>query len=66
MANDRQKEKVGDDIPSGSGKHVDPNVKEENCNKGAQDQNPGGKNIGQEGDPPKKAGRDEYYNESDL
>ncbi|KAL7210872.1 hypothetical protein ACSBR2_013863 [Camellia fascicularis] len=26
MANDEWKEKVGDDIPTGSGKHFDPNV----------------------------------------
>ncbi|KAL7225480.1 hypothetical protein ACSBR1_020782 [Camellia fascicularis] len=51
MANDRQKEKVGDDIPTGSGKHIDPNVEEDNCNEETQDQNnrerrqPGGRRI---------------------
>ncbi|KAL7188857.1 hypothetical protein ACSBR1_038669 [Camellia fascicularis] len=66
MANDGQKEKVGDDIPSGSGKHIDPNVEKENCNEEPQEKNPGGKDVGQEGDVPKKAGRGKYYNESDL
>ncbi|KAL7227764.1 hypothetical protein ACSBR1_022609 [Camellia fascicularis] len=66
MANDGQKEKIGDDILGGSGKHIDPNVEEENCNAKPQDQNPKEKDIGQEGDAPKKPDRDEYYNESDL
>ncbi|KAL7198227.1 hypothetical protein ACSBR2_020691 [Camellia fascicularis] len=62
MANDGQKEKIGDDIPSESGKYADPNMEEENHNKGTRDQNPGEK----ERDAPKKAGRDEYYNEINL
>ncbi|KAL7170985.1 hypothetical protein ACSBR2_035777 [Camellia fascicularis] len=66
MANDEQKEKIRDDIPSGSGRHADPNMDEENHNEGTWEQNPGEKDIDQEGDAPKKAGRDEYYNESDL
>ncbi|KAL7265349.1 hypothetical protein ACSBR1_003173 [Camellia fascicularis] len=66
MANDGQKEKVGDDIPSGSGKHADPNMEEENCNEGPRDQNPREKDVGQEGDAPKKACQNGYYNESDL
>ncbi|KAL7264012.1 hypothetical protein ACSBR1_002047 [Camellia fascicularis] len=66
MANDGQKEKIGDDIPSGNGKHVDPNIEEENPNEGPRDQNPREKDVGQEGDPPNKASRDEYYDESDL
>ncbi|KAL7243459.1 hypothetical protein ACSBR1_015785 [Camellia fascicularis] len=53
MANDGQKEQDKDDIPSGSGKHADPN-------------NPGKKDIGQEGDASKKACQGRYYNESDL
>ncbi|KAL7193734.1 hypothetical protein ACSBR2_025370 [Camellia fascicularis] len=66
MANDGQKEKIGDDILSESGKHADPNMEEGNHNEGTQDWNPRKKDVGQEGDAPKKAGRDEYYNESDL
>ncbi|KAL7220678.1 hypothetical protein ACSBR2_013540 [Camellia fascicularis] len=66
MTNDGQKEKIKDNIPSESGKHADPNMEEENPNEGPRDQNRGGKDVGQEGDPPKKASRDEYYNESDL
>ncbi|KAL7192641.1 hypothetical protein ACSBR2_024463 [Camellia fascicularis] len=43
MANDRQKKKIEDDVPCGSGKHADPNIEEENHNEGARDQNPGDK-----------------------
>ncbi|KAL7239634.1 hypothetical protein ACSBR2_005516 [Camellia fascicularis] len=66
MASDGQKEKVGDDIPTGSGKHIDPNVEEDNCNKETRDQNPGEKDVSQEGNVPKKANRGGYYNEDDL
>ncbi|KAL7206169.1 hypothetical protein ACSBR2_018977 [Camellia fascicularis] len=66
MANDGQKEKIGDDIPSESGKHANPNTEEDNCNEKPQDQNPREKDVSQEGDVAKKAGRGEYYNESDL
>ncbi|KAL7174204.1 hypothetical protein ACSBR2_033458 [Camellia fascicularis] len=41
-------------------------MEEENPNEGPRDQNPGEKDVGQEGDTPKKAGQGEYYNESDL
>ncbi|GMP32552.1 hypothetical protein CsSME_00006255 [Camellia sinensis var. sinensis] len=37
MANEGQKEKVGNDIPTGSGKHIDPNVEEDNCNEETRD-----------------------------
>ncbi|KAL7215919.1 hypothetical protein ACSBR1_027964 [Camellia fascicularis] len=66
MANNEHGEKIGDDIPSGSGKHADLNMEEENRNEGTLDQNPGEKDVGQEGDTPKKVGQDEYYNESNL
>ncbi|KAL7176048.1 hypothetical protein ACSBR2_029591 [Camellia fascicularis] len=66
MANDGQKERVEDDIPTGIGKHFDPNVEEDNCNEETRDQNPGEKDIGQEGDVRKKSDRDRYYNENDL
>ncbi|KAL7212374.1 hypothetical protein ACSBR2_015123 [Camellia fascicularis] len=66
MASDGQKEKIGDDIPTGSGKHIDPNVEEDNYNEKTQDQNLGEKDVGQEGDVPKKSDRDGYYNENDL
>ncbi|KAL7234703.1 hypothetical protein ACSBR1_018202 [Camellia fascicularis] len=66
MANNRQEEKIGDDIHSESCEHADPNIGEENCNEGAYDPNPGEKDVGKEGNTPKKAGRDEYYNEGDL
>ncbi|KAL7239111.1 hypothetical protein ACSBR2_005082 [Camellia fascicularis] len=66
MANDGQKEKPGDDISIGSGKHIDLNVEKDNCNKETRDQNPGEKAISQEGDVPKKADRGGYYNENNL
>lgn len=50
MANNRQEEKIGDDIPRGSGKHADLNIEEENHNEGTRDQNPGDKDVGKEGD----------------
>ncbi|KAL7229652.1 hypothetical protein ACSBR2_008207 [Camellia fascicularis] len=49
MANDGQKEKIGDDIPSGSGKHADSNIEEENHNEGTRDQNPEKKDILEDG-----------------
>ncbi|KAL7236580.1 hypothetical protein ACSBR1_019802 [Camellia fascicularis] len=66
MANDGYKVKIGEDIPSRSGKHADPNMEEENHDEGTRDQNLREKDVGQEGDALKKAGRDEYYNESNL
>ncbi|KAL7176654.1 hypothetical protein ACSBR2_030071 [Camellia fascicularis] len=66
MANDGQKEKIGGDIPNGSGKNADPNVEDDNCNKEPPDKNLGEKEVGQEGDVPKKACQGGYYNESDL
>ncbi|KAL7208667.1 hypothetical protein ACSBR1_030413 [Camellia fascicularis] len=66
MANDRQKEKIRDDVPCGSSKHANPNIEEGNHNEGAWDQNPGDKDINKDGDTPKKSSRDEYYNKSDL
>ncbi|KAL7252422.1 hypothetical protein ACSBR1_007081 [Camellia fascicularis] len=66
MANDRQKEKVGDDTPTESGKHIDLDVEEENCNEETPDKNHGGKDVGQEGGVPKKSDQSGYYNEDDL
>ncbi|KAL7175725.1 hypothetical protein ACSBR2_029336 [Camellia fascicularis] len=66
MANDGQKEKVKDDTPTESGKHIDLEVEEDNCNEEARDKNHGGKDVGQEGSVPKKSDRSGYYNEDDL
>ncbi|KAL7175909.1 hypothetical protein ACSBR2_029476 [Camellia fascicularis] len=66
MANDGQKEKVGDDTLTQSGKHIDLNVEEDNYNEETCDKNYGGKNVGQEGNVPKKSNRSGYYNEDDL
>ena len=66
MASDGQKDMVGDEIPTGSGKHVDPNVEEDGRNEETQNQNHGKKDVGQDGDVPKKPDRSGYYNEDDL
>ncbi|KAL7180461.1 hypothetical protein ACSBR1_043627 [Camellia fascicularis] len=66
MANDGQKEKVGNDTPTESGKHIDLDVEENNCNEETRDKNHGGKNVGQEGGVPKKSDRSGYYNEDNL
>ncbi|KAL7170100.1 hypothetical protein ACSBR2_035032 [Camellia fascicularis] len=39
MANDGQKEKVGDDTPNGSKKHIDLDVEEDNYNEETRDKN---------------------------
>ncbi|GMQ10446.1 hypothetical protein CsSME_00053440 [Camellia sinensis var. sinensis] len=46
MANDGQKEKVGDDTPTESGKHIDLDVEEDNCNEETRDKNHRGKDVG--------------------
>ncbi|KAF5944105.1 hypothetical protein HYC85_018182 [Camellia sinensis] len=66
MANNEQKEKVGDDTPIGSGKPIDLDVEEDNCNKETQDKNRGEKDVSQEGDTSKKSDQSGYYNEDDL
>ncbi|KAL7162708.1 hypothetical protein ACSBR2_043067 [Camellia fascicularis] len=66
MANDGQKEKVRNDTPIESGKHIDLDVEEDNCNEETRDKNHGGKNVGQEGGVPKKSDRSGYYNEDNL
>ncbi|KAL7212348.1 hypothetical protein ACSBR2_015100 [Camellia fascicularis] len=66
MANDGQKEKVGNDTPTESGKHIDPDIEEDNCNEETRDKNHGGKNVGQEGGVLKKLDQSWYYNEDNL
>ena len=66
MANDGQKEKVGDDTPTESGKHIDLDIEEDNCNEETHDKNHGGKDVGQESGVPKKSDRSGYYKEDDL
>ncbi|KAL7203964.1 hypothetical protein ACSBR2_017095 [Camellia fascicularis] len=66
MANDGQKEKIGGNIPSGSGKNADPDVEEDSYSEEPQDKNPREKDVGQEGDVLKKACQCGYYNESNL
>ncbi|KAL7163665.1 hypothetical protein ACSBR2_039727 [Camellia fascicularis] len=66
MANDRQKEKIGDNTPTGSGRPIDLDVEEDNCNEETRDQNHRVKDVGQESDVPKKTDQSEYYNEDNL
>ncbi|KAL7210465.1 hypothetical protein ACSBR1_031924 [Camellia fascicularis] len=66
MANDGQKEKIGDDTPTGSERPIDLDVKEDNGNEETRDKNNEGKDVGQEGDVPKKTDQSGYYNEDDL
>ena len=66
MANDRQKEKVGDDTSTESGKHIDHGVEEDNYNEETRDKNHGEEDVDHEGDVPKKSDRSKYYNEDDL
>ena len=55
MANDGHKEKVGANTPTGSGKPIDLDVEEDNCNKETHGKNHGEKDVGQEGDTSKKS-----------
>ena len=66
MTSDGQKDKVGDYIPAGSEKHVAPNVEEDGRYEETQNQNHGKKDVGQDGDVPKKPNRSGYYNKDDL
>ncbi|KAF5932151.1 hypothetical protein HYC85_028322 [Camellia sinensis] len=66
MANDRPKEKVGDDTPTESGKHIDLGIEEDNYNEETRDKNHREEDVGQEGDVPKKSDESKYYNKDDL
>ena len=66
MANNGQKEKVGDDTPTESGKLIDFDVEEDNCKEETRDKNHEGKDVGQEGGVLKKSERSGYYNEDDI
>ncbi|KAL7191538.1 hypothetical protein ACSBR2_023589 [Camellia fascicularis] len=66
MASTGQKDKIGNDTPTGSERPIDLDVEEDNCNEETRDKNHGGKNVGQEDDIPKKSDRSGYYNEDDL
>ncbi|GMP27252.1 hypothetical protein CsSME_00003323 [Camellia sinensis var. sinensis] len=66
MANNRQKDKIGDEIPTKNGKYVNPNMEKDGCNEKIQDQNHDKKDVGQEGDVPKKSDQSGYYNEDNL
>ncbi|KAL7262229.1 hypothetical protein ACSBR1_000576 [Camellia fascicularis] len=66
MANDGQKEKVEDNTPTGSEKHIDLDVEKDNCNEETRDKNHEEEDVCQESDVPNKSDRSEYYNEDDL
>ena len=46
MANNGQKEMVGDDTPTESRKHIDLDVEEDKCNEETRDKNQEGKDVG--------------------
>ena len=66
MASNGQKEKVGDDTPTGSGRPIDLDGEGERANAETHEQTHGVKDVGQTGDAPKKPDRSRYYNEDDL
>ena len=46
MASNGQKEKVGDATPTGSGRPIDLDIEEDECNTENRDQNHGVKDVG--------------------
>ncbi|KAL7166950.1 hypothetical protein ACSBR2_037584 [Camellia fascicularis] len=66
MASTRQKDKVGDNTPAGSGRPIDLDVEGDRSNTEIHEQNRGEKNVGQTDDVPKKPDQSRYYKEDDL
>ncbi|KAL7261961.1 hypothetical protein ACSBR1_000370 [Camellia fascicularis] len=66
MANDGQKDQIGDNAPAGSGRPINLDVEGDDRNTETHDQSHGVKDAGQEGDAPKTTDRSGYYNEDDL
>ena len=66
MASNRQKEKIGDDTPAGSGSPIDLDITGDECNAKTCDQNHGAKDVDQTGGAPKKPNRSKYFNEDAL
>ncbi|KAL7170633.1 hypothetical protein ACSBR2_035502 [Camellia fascicularis] len=66
MANDGQKDQIGDNTPAGSGRPIDLDVEGDDRNTETRDQSHKVKDTGQEGDAPKAKDRNRYYNEDDL
>ena len=66
MASNGQQEKIGDDAPAGSGRPIDLDIEGDNHNAETHDQGHGEKDVGQEGNIPKKSDQNEYYNEDNL
>ncbi|KAL7240234.1 hypothetical protein ACSBR2_005992 [Camellia fascicularis] len=66
MASDRQKEKIGDDALTGSGKPINLDIEGDNHNTKTYDQGHGDKDVGQTDDIPKKPDQTRYYKEDDL
>ncbi|KAL7212992.1 hypothetical protein ACSBR2_015653 [Camellia fascicularis] len=66
MANDGQKDQIGDNAPAESGRPINLDVEGNNRNTETRDQSHGVKNASQEGDAPKTIDRSGYYNEDDL
>ncbi|KAL7211857.1 hypothetical protein ACSBR2_014668 [Camellia fascicularis] len=66
MASNEQKDKIGGDGPTGSGRPIDLNVEGDNHNEETRDQNHAEKDIGQTGDAPKNANQGRYHIEDNL
>ncbi|KAL7195505.1 hypothetical protein ACSBR1_035685 [Camellia fascicularis] len=66
MASNGQKEKIGDNAPTGSDRPINLDVEGDNHNAETRDQGHGGKDVGQEGDTSKKTDQSRYYNEDNL
>ncbi|KAL7246327.1 hypothetical protein ACSBR2_001439 [Camellia fascicularis] len=66
MANDGQKDQIGDNAPTGSGRPINLDVERDDRNTETRDQSHGVKDAGQEGNAPKTTNRSRYYNEDDL
>ncbi|GMP40212.1 hypothetical protein CsSME_00010751 [Camellia sinensis var. sinensis] len=66
MANDGQKDQIGDNASAGSGRLINLDVEGDDHNTETRDQSHGVKDAGQKGDAPKTTDRSGYYNEDDL
>ncbi|KAL7176233.1 hypothetical protein ACSBR2_029730 [Camellia fascicularis] len=66
MANDKQKDQIGDNAPTGSGRPINLDVEGDDRNTETRDQSHGVKDACQEGDAPKTIDRNGYYNEDDF
>ena len=66
MASNGQKEKIGDDTPTGSGRPIDLDIERDNNKAETRDQGHREKDVGQERDTSKMTDLRTYYNEDNL